>query len=153
MKIITLLISTIPPNMDAETNAQPPYNSGGGIDCNGFSFGVGYQRCICVLIRLIRAQKGNGAWEDPNKVIIVFKYGDVQSAEISWKVAALNVGKSYTIWNYDETGWHVTVTFAAVQNYDGYAIVNVLPERVPTDAPTIKATTMNPTTLAPVTTV
>ncbi len=42
--------------IDAETNAQPPYNSGGGFDRNGFSYGVGYQRCICVLIRLIRSR-------------------------------------------------------------------------------------------------
>ena len=48
MKIITVLISLIPLIMGAETKAQPLYISRGGIDRNGFSYGVGYQCCISI---------------------------------------------------------------------------------------------------------
>ena len=88
--------------------------------------------------------------EDPDRVIIVQmnkSHNGDSSSEISWKVAALDVGESYTIQNYDQTGKYVTISFASIVGND--AKVTILPERVPSLPPTLPPSTLPPSTLPP----
>jgi hypothetical protein len=71
--------------------------------------------------------------EDANKLIIVQKAGGASSSEISWKKAALSLGESYVIDNYDVSGRSVTVTFARIDDVD--AVVDVIPEALPSASP------------------
>jgi hypothetical protein len=71
--------------------------------------------------------------EDANKLIIVQKAGDASASEISWKKAALSLGESYVIDNYDVSGRSVTVTFTRID--DVHAVVDVIPEALPSVSP------------------
>lgn len=76
-----------------------------------------------------------GTQEDGDKVIIIEKNGDVDAVELTWKKAALGVGESYVIQNYDNSGKSLTVRFTEAQLSD--AIVDIIPERFPSSAPSL----------------
>mmetsp|Transcript_26375 Transcript_26375/g.56577 ORF Transcript_26375/g.56577 Transcript_26375/m.56577 type:complete len:736 (+) Transcript_26375:400-2607(+) len=76
----------------------------------------------------------HGTQEDVDKVIVIQKNGDVHEPKITWKKAALSVGESYVIENYNNSGRHLTVTFVGVASND--AIVDITPEQYSSSAPT-----------------
>jgi len=76
--------------------------------------------------------------EDADKVIIVEKDGGIHESVISWKKAALSVGESYVIENYDNSGRSVTITFSNIDAND--AVVDIIPEssESPSSSPSLK---------------
>mmetsp|Transcript_48415 Transcript_48415/g.53938 ORF Transcript_48415/g.53938 Transcript_48415/m.53938 type:complete len:824 (+) Transcript_48415:199-2670(+) len=88
-----------------------------------------------------------GTQEDANKVIIVEKAGASSASEISWKKAALNVGQSYIINNYDGSGRSVTITFQGMLDND--SIIEIIAEASSTSPPTTSPPTISPPTTAP----
>eukprot|EP00536_Pseudo-nitzschia_multiseries_P005669 jgi/Psemu1/254716/estExt_Genewise1Plus.C_1090013 len=79
-----------------------------------------------------------GTQEDRDKVLITEKRGNVHESSLSWKKAALSVGESFVIRNYDGSGRNVIVTFVEITLND--AIVDVELERKPTLAPSSSPT-------------
>lgn len=87
--------------------------------------------------------------EDGDKVIVFSKDGAFDEPATSWKHAALHIGESYVIENFDNSGRSVTVTFSDIDS--NAAVVEVTPEtsESPTSSPRPSANpTMGPTATA-----
>jgi hypothetical protein len=74
--------------------------------------------------------------EDGDKVIVFTKNGDIHESKLSWKVASLRVGESHVIYNYDNSGRFVTITFSNIDDSNA-AVVEIIPEssESPTSSP------------------
>lgn len=77
----------------------------------------------------------SGTQADGDKVIVFTKDGGVNDSVNSWKKAALEVGESYVIHNFDESGRTVTVAFTGIES--NAAVVEITPEtsESPTTSP------------------
>jgi len=94
--------------------------------------------------------------EDGDKVIIFTKDGGISQSTFSWKKAALGVGQSYVIKNFDKSEKPVMITFSSVEGKVAVVEVSnstpqptsrpttIAPTEMPTESPTIA--TNSPTT-------